>query len=510
MTVRQHQLSPVVQSTVITVGIYARISDDRDNDEEGVQRQLGNLTKFAEERGWTPRVYVDNDISAKNRKRRPDYERMMADGEAGVLDKIVVFHQSRMWRNRRERADGIERLQRMRVSFVQMKGPELDMTHAYSRSLAALVGEFDTMESDIKSERVKAAADERAQRGEWHGGTLAFGLRRVGTTIEHHPVNAELLRDAARRALAGESLYAICRDWSQRGITTQRGSAWRSSVLRSALLTPSVIGVRVHEGTEYPVPWQPILDRDTWERLNVLLTKDSGRGFRAPISGGWEGKRALNGLVICGNPRPGSTEICGSKLVAQRDRELPRLLCREVGDTYSSIKYGVVESFVLDMLFARLDSPEFRHALATRPNNTTVQERALQDELVSLDARRRRIGDAVEIGAYTKADAAAKIREIALAEERIRNEQAALARSHVLDGVESAEDARALWESADVTRQRRFLASFITEIVVLPHPAGRCRSLPRRRDESDESLNARRAEHERETARLRIDIKWRQ
>lgn len=490
------------------VGIYARISEDRDNDEKGVTNQLENLRLYCEERGWEVREYKDNDISAKSRKLRPDYERMMSDGATGAIEKIVVFHQSRLWRNREERAEGIERLRRSRVILVSMRGPELDMRHAYSRSLAAMAGEFDTMESDLKSERVKLESDRRAEAGEWHGGTIAFGLRgipiigddglRTGTRIDHHPVNAPLVREAARRVLAGESLYSVCRDWARRGILTQRGTNWRSSVLRSALITPSVVGIREHEGSEHRVPWEPILDREQWENLRTLLL-DPSREFKQPIAGSWEGKRALNGIVKC---------TCGANYVAQRDRESPRLVCRQPGDTFSSIKYHPLERFVLDLVLARLESPEFQAELARREVDTTDRERVLRDELAALDARRRRIGDAVEVGAYTKAEAAARVNDIARTEHRLREEQAKLARSHVLDGVETVADALDLWESADVTRQRRFLASFISEVIVGPHPEGRCRTLPRRRGESEESVTARREAHDLETLTMRVDVRW--
>jgi len=484
----------------VTVAIYVRISSDRDDDERGVKRQTKLCRELVAARGWDHVLFEDNDVSARGYGKRPDYRRLLEAVRAGDVDRVVVYHTSRLWRNRRERAEGIEALQAARVSVVAVRGPELDMTTAYGRGMAGMVGEFDTMESEVRAERVKAAADERAERGRWHGGTLAFGLRRDGDRIVHHPVNAQLLRDAARRVLAGESLYAICRDWTRRGVRTQRGGQWRSSVLRSALLTPSVVGLRVHEGREYPVPWKPIIERQTWDRLRPLLL-DPARSFQQPIAGGWEGKRPLNGLARCA--------VCGGKLVAQRDRNSPRFTCRGLQDGCSSIRYRALERFVLDMVLARLDGPEFRSALARRETSTTDQERVLEDELAALELRRRRIGEAVEVGAYTRDEAAAKVREVKKAERGVRDRQAALARTHVLDGVESAADARELWDAADVTRRRRFLASFITEVVVSPFPAGRCRTPPRRRGETDADLAARREEHERETLRLRVDVRWR-
>jgi len=62
-------------------------------------------------------------------------------------DTIIVFQTSRLWRNRRERAEGIEILRRAGVSVAAVKGPSLDLSSAYGRGMAGLLGEFDTMET---------------------------------------------------------------------------------------------------------------------------------------------------------------------------------------------------------------------------------------------------------------------------------------------------------------------------------------------------------------------------
>jgi DNA invertase Pin-like site-specific DNA recombinase len=46
-------------------GIYARISDDREQTQLGVNRQVADCEQRAEERGWeVVECYIDNDLSA--------------------------------------------------------------------------------------------------------------------------------------------------------------------------------------------------------------------------------------------------------------------------------------------------------------------------------------------------------------------------------------------------------------------------------------------------------------
>ncbi len=66
------------RSAVPRVGVYARISSDREGDQLGVRRQMEDCERLAEERGWVVvDLYVDDDISAWSGKRRPEYERLL-------------------------------------------------------------------------------------------------------------------------------------------------------------------------------------------------------------------------------------------------------------------------------------------------------------------------------------------------------------------------------------------------------------------------------------------------
>ncbi len=56
-----------------SVGIYCRISLDRDQEQLGVQRQEKDCRELAERLGWTvAKVYTDNSISASKDVERPE------------------------------------------------------------------------------------------------------------------------------------------------------------------------------------------------------------------------------------------------------------------------------------------------------------------------------------------------------------------------------------------------------------------------------------------------------
>ncbi len=89
---------------MVRAGIYARISSDREGDNLAISRQLADCEQLAARRGWkVVERYVDSDISAYSGRRRPEYQRMLEDVDAGVVEAVVVYHADRLHRHPRER-----------------------------------------------------------------------------------------------------------------------------------------------------------------------------------------------------------------------------------------------------------------------------------------------------------------------------------------------------------------------------------------------------------------------
>ena len=70
-------------------------------------------------------------------------------------------------RQRRQpnRAEVIGAFGKHNVSIVAGKGPSFDLRTAYGRGMADMATAFDSMEGEVKSERVSAAIGDRARRG---------------------------------------------------------------------------------------------------------------------------------------------------------------------------------------------------------------------------------------------------------------------------------------------------------------------------------------------------------
>src|SRR5690348_11437021 len=249
------------------VAVYARISEDVLGLEKGVERQLREARDLVEQRRWTIAAeYPDNGISALHGAHRPKYQAMLEAAQRGEFTRIVAYQLSRLWRNRRERAEAIELLSKRRVSITLIKGNDIDLTTPMGRSFAAQMGEADTLESELKSERVASAALERAQAGQASGHVL-YGWRRVnefgrgGKRVSFHDEldhdQATVVKEIVERLLARESLSKLAADLNERKIPPPRVAAghepargrpdtWSSSSVRSISMRWANCGKRIH------------------------------------------------------------------------------------------------------------------------------------------------------------------------------------------------------------------------------------------------------------------------
>ncbi|MDD9207132.1 recombinase family protein, partial [Georgenia sp. 10Sc9-8] len=295
--------------------IYARISQDRAGEGLGVDRQLKDCRAEAQRLGWTVvEEYVDNDVSAYNpRKKRPEYERMRMDIRDGRIDAVLV------WR--------LDRLERQPIDFERFyqlceeTGTDLktvygmvDLSQGEGLFHARIYAAFAAMENDAKSIRGKRKNRERAEDGKPHGGgSRPFGFEDDRTT--HRPDEAAVIREAAARALAGESLTSLVRWLDDSGVRTVKGNGWATTTLRQLLTNPRIIGMRTH-GDAAPVKavWEPIIDPTDGERLRLLLLDPARRTNRTAR------RYLLSGMARCG--------LCGEVLVSHPKRDVRKYECR--------------------------------------------------------------------------------------------------------------------------------------------------------------------------------------
>jgi len=168
--------------------------------------------------------------------------------------------------------------------------------------LPRLMATFAQLESKNLSVRELRKHEETARKGHRSGGgTRPFGLTADWSELKEP--EAQLVRDAVDRILAGESMYAIAGEWNAAGVRTPTGRHWTVQLVSSMLRAPRIAGLREHHGEIVAAgTWPAIVSAEAYERLRAT--------FRARRRPGAPGRFLLSGMVRCAT--------CGSTLVVRR------------------------------------------------------------------------------------------------------------------------------------------------------------------------------------------------
>src|SRR5450830_118976 len=86
------------------VGIYLRISDDKDGQQTATARQAEDCRRYAGTHGWeVVDTFEDVDLSAYQRRvRRPEFERMLEAVRTHAIDGVLAWKMDRITRRQRD------------------------------------------------------------------------------------------------------------------------------------------------------------------------------------------------------------------------------------------------------------------------------------------------------------------------------------------------------------------------------------------------------------------------
>lgn len=276
------------------VALYARISLDR-SDGEGVARQIADCTTLAAERWPDTEVieYVDNDISAFRAKRRPEFERLVADLNTGSVGAVVAYHPDRLYRRLADLEAFVAGVRAAGAQVATVRAGDVDVSTASGQMIAEILASVSKHEAARIGERVSRAKQERAAAGRPAGG----GLRPFGLTRDREhlmPVEAEAAREVAAAVVSGGSSFrAQVLRLNAEGIYTTAGNPWEVGSLKRTLRSPYMAGLRAYKGRIVADTVSPaILDRDTWDALRAI---GAGRPGRKPSA-----DYLLSGVFSCG------------------------------------------------------------------------------------------------------------------------------------------------------------------------------------------------------------------
>jgi DNA invertase Pin-like site-specific DNA recombinase len=459
--------------------LYCRLSPRPDGSYEGVgdQEKWGREYAASKWPGEPVKVFRDRGISAANGEDRPGYDALRAAIGRGEVAHVWAVEQARLERREVEwfvlaaelDSAGITEVHTNRDGVVWVRG-----------EVAGIKAVLAAAEVRKLTRRINDTLAERAAEGKPSGAT-PLGYRHCDPTRcdhdkEHktlHVVREEAdgIRWAADRILAGWSLANVATGLRDRGLTGSHGGQITAGTVKSVVTSPTVAGKRVHKGRVVgDGNWDAILDESVWKavrhRLASKRTVQRADGGSYPVSGtGRPGRTARKYLLTGG---VGTCGVCYAPLVASmkqlkgRDPQ-PYYLCHKKvgGRGCVGIQADPTEQYVVDQLLDELDKPEFLDAISV---DDSAQRR---DEIVTgledLDAQREDLAKLWAKRQLTLTEWGTAREALAEQEQRLRVDLAEL--PPPLVGVDISR-VREGWPNFTLDERREIIGMFVAKVAV--------------------------------------------
>lgn len=300
--------------------IYIRRSDDDQSafSPEAQERQC-RLWCAAQGHEVVEPLYIDDDMSGR-REDRPRFQQLLADAKADRGSLIVVHKFDRLARDTETLLRIIYKELSPRGVRIESVMERIDPYTPLGKMMLTVSGGVSTYHVDNLSTEVKKGLREKAERGGWiglppygymslhefdHKGERIRGTHRLVPSIDAPTVRLVFSEystgnhsdSTLRDMLHGEG-YTFMHPKTGLRVPFQRDSI--GGILRN----PAYIGIVRCGGREYPGVHEPLVDRDLWERCQVIRQRRTRQnGGRVPVRGTGG---LLSELAFCG--------LCGARL----------------------------------------------------------------------------------------------------------------------------------------------------------------------------------------------------
>jgi site-specific DNA recombinase len=281
----------------------ARQSRTRD-DSASVAEQIEQLQDECERQGATlVEVYTEEDVSGQRPlDRRHGLKQAVADIEDRRGDVLVVAYFDRLVRSLKTQAEVVERVEAAKGRVVTLDVGEISNGTAAQWLSGTMLGMVSEYYARSVGERVAESKQENIDKGvpPFPRITPAY-QRRADGTLELHPVNAPILREAVQLRLAGMSYTKLARWLADRGIKIT------PSAIEGLFSSRLLIG-EIHFGNFTPnlhAIEEPLLDPVTFRRLQKMRATKGRYGKSERLL-------ARLGVLHCAT--------CGARMIASTTR----------------------------------------------------------------------------------------------------------------------------------------------------------------------------------------------
>lgn len=285
--------------------IYARYSSHNQR-EASLEQQIAECRKYAERNGYNViEVYQDAAISGRT-DDRPAFKRMMKDAEKEKFDFIICWKSNRIGRNMTQAMVNMAKLAEYGVKCLYTE-EDFDNTASGRFALRNMMN-VNQFYSENMAEDIRRGLMDNAEKCMVNGMTPLGYKRGLDGKYAIDEPGAAIVRQIFSRFLDGWTITDIMNDLNARGIKTRYGNPWSYQSFNKLLQNEQYIGVYKYSGIRIENGIPPILDRETFEGVqNLLSSKKRPRGKRRDSA-----EYFLVGKVFCGECGSPMTGLSGT------------------------------------------------------------------------------------------------------------------------------------------------------------------------------------------------------
>ncbi|MCP4680068.1 MAG: recombinase family protein [Deltaproteobacteria bacterium] len=256
--------------------IYTRKSTTHGLDQEfsslDAQREACEAyIKSQAAQGWKllETAYDDGGFSGANIKR-PAFQRLLEDIEAGKVDVLVVNRLDRLSRSLADFVKIMERFSELDVDFVSVT-QNFSTANAIGRLTLNMLMSFAEFEREMISERTREKVAAARRRGQWTGGKAPLGYRIEEKKLVIDSFEAVVTEEMYTLYLEHRSALTVSRMLNERGRVTKTSRPWTKNAVLHILKNPLYAGIITYGGEHYEGEHEAIIPRNTWQSVQDIL-----------------------------------------------------------------------------------------------------------------------------------------------------------------------------------------------------------------------------------------------
>ena len=390
-------------SESVPVIIYSALSKKDDDGCDSIQSQVREIREMLDHVGGRIEVadpFADHGYSGSKRNRGPGLEQAIR----AALSAAEEFGRAELWAVTSSRfARGSGRVGESRAVgalFYELraKGVALRTVHddefVTNEMLIGFASRQASKSSEDLSASVKRSKRRQAEAGERLGGPWPLGYQAgEGLPDPEHVATIERIFELAADGVPDGQL---ARSVNAEGRRTRAGRPFDRRSIQAIVTNPTYAALVIHDDVEHEGRWQPLVDRQTWHRIQLQRVKrDLGAGHH--VKGRPAHRHLLAKLARCGE--------CGSPMFTAtssyrrkdgtRDRQYQCRSYRTSDGTCNAkpVDAEVVDTAVLENLYWLM--PRFDEWIAQIETRHSAErarlEIASQQAIAERDIQRRKL-----------------------------------------------------------------------------------------------------------------------